>query len=165
MSTVQEAASLFGSGLDEGSDPFGSVVNPSSNSVQDSSPFSPQPPTSSTNTNTTLAQGKVATLNAHDYQPADDLFGGAPVDGADDIFGVGGASDSEWLGTGVANQDTGDTRGGYSDYSDHTDAGSLGAVNQSQGWSGYEQVQQQHYQSYNISECFLHGCDLVKQCL
>lgn len=155
MSTVQEAASLFGSGLDEGSDPFRSVVNPSSNPVQESSPFSPPPPTS-TNTNSTSVQGKVPTLNAHDYQPADDLFGGAPSDGTDDLFSAGGISDSDWLATGNANLDAGGTQGGYSDYSNHTHAGFSGTVNQSQGRPGYEQVQQQqHYQAYGNSGCYL----------
>lgn len=157
MSAVQEAASLFGSGPDEGLDPFGSVVNPPSNSVQDSSPFSPPPPTSSANTtyesNPGSVQGKVATSNAHDYKPVDDLFGGAPSDGTDELFGAGGVSDSNWLGTGDVNTDTSGTHGGgYTDYSNHTNAGTSGALNQDQGWSGYGQVQQQqHYQAYGTS--------------
>lgn len=157
MSTVQEAASLFGSGVDEDSDPFGSVVNSSLNPVQDSTPFFPPRPTSPNNTNHTLTQGQVTTPNAHDCQPADDLFGGAPVDDAGDLFGMEGVSDSEWLGTGNTdvNANTGNAQGEYSGYSDHTGAGSLGDENQSQGWSGYEQVQQQHDQAYGISECFL----------
>lgn len=156
MSTVQEAASLFGSGLDEGSDPFGSVVNTTSSSVQGSSPFSPLPPTSSTNTSPTFVQGKVATSNARDYQPADDLFNGTPLDGADDLFGAGGVSDSEWLGTQGVDVDAGDTQGGHSDYSKHPNTSSLGVVNQSQGRSGHEEVQQQHHQGYGTSECFPH---------
>ena len=161
MSTVQEAASLFGSGPDEGSDPFGSVVNTSSNSIQDSGPFSPPPPTSSTKTaydlNSSSVQGKVATSNAHDYKAADDLFGGAPSDGADDLFGAGGASDSDWFGTGDVNADASGTQGGgYTGYSDYTNTGSSGNVNQSQGWAGYGQQgqQQQHYQAYDTSEYF-----------
>lgn len=154
MSTVQEAASLFGSGQDEGSDPFGFAVNPSSGSVQESSPFSP-PPTS-TNTNSTSVQGKVTSSNTHDYQPADDLFGGAPLDGADDPFGAGGTSESDWLATG--NADAGGTQGEYSDYSNYANADSSGTINQSQGWPGYEQPQQQQpYQAYGNSEyslCF-----------
>lgn len=147
MSEVQEAASLFGSGQDEGSDPFGYVVNPSSNSVQESSPFFP-PPTS-TNTNSTSVQGEVTSLNTHDYQPADNLFGGEPSDDADDLFGAGGTPESDWLATGSANADAGGTQGEYSDYSSHANAGSLGTIGQSQGWSGNEQPQQQQpYQAY-----------------
>ncbi|KAF9652872.1 hypothetical protein BDM02DRAFT_3108502 [Thelephora ganbajun] len=156
MSTVQEAASLFGSGLDEGLDPFGSVVNSSPNSVQDSSPFSPSPPTSSKNTthdlNSSSVQGKVVTSNAHDYKAVDDLFGGAPSNGADDLFGVGGVSDSDWLATRDVNTDaSADTQGGgYSGYSNYTNVGSLGTTSQSQDLSGYEQVQQQQlYQAYS----------------
>lgn len=156
MSTVQEAASLFGSGLDEGSDPFGSVVNYSSNSAQDLSPFSQQHSASSMNTGPTLAQGKVATLNTHDCQPADDLFSGTPVDDADNLFGAGGAPDSEWLATGDANTDAGDTQGRYSEYSNHTNASSLAVVNESQGFSGYRQVQQERYQTYGTSERIPH---------
>jgi len=162
MSTVQEAASLFGSGPDEGSDPFGYVVNTSSNSAQDSSPFSPPPSTSSTKTtydsNSSSVQGKVAISNAHDYKAADDLFGGAPSDGADDLFGAGGVSDSNWFGTGDVNADASGTQGGgYTGYSNYANAGSLGAATQSQGWSGYGQgQQQQHYQAYGTSEYFPH---------
>lgn len=157
MSTVQEAASLFGSGPDEDSDPFGSVVT-SSNSAEDPDPFSP-PPTSSPNTtydqNSASVQGKVAPSNAHDDKAVDELFGGAPSDGADDLFGMGGVSGSDWLGTGDVNTDASVTQGGgYSDYSYHTNAGSSGAINQSQGWPEYGQVQQQqqHYQTYGTSE-------------
>jgi len=163
MSTVQEAASLFGSGPDEGSDPFGYVVNTSSNSAQDSSPFSPPPSTSSTGTtcdsNSSSVQGKFATSNAHDYKAADDLFGGAPSDGADDPFGAGGVSDSDWFGTGDANADASGTQGGgYTGYSNYTSTSSSDAVNQSQGWSGYGQgqQQQQHYQAYGTSEHLTH---------
>lgn len=154
MSTVQEAASLFGSGPDENSDPFGSVVT--SNEAQDPSPFSP-PPTSSTNTthdsNSAFVRGKVAPSNAHDDKAVDVLFGGAPSDGADGLFGMGGVSDSDWLGTGDVNTDASVTQGGgHSDYSYHTNAGSSGAVNQSQGWPEYGQVQQQqHYQAHGTS--------------
>jgi len=154
MSTVQEAASLFGSGPDEGSDPFGSAVNPPSNSAQDSGPFSPPPPTSSTSTtygsNHGSLQGKVTTSNAYDYKPADDLFGGAPSDGTDDLFGAGEVSDSNWLGTGDANVDASSTQGeGYTDHSNHQNAGISGTVTQGQGWSGYGQNQQQQpYQAY-----------------
>jgi hypothetical protein len=131
MSTVQEAASLFGSGPDEGSDPFGSVVNPPSNSVQDTSPFSPPPPTSSTKTtydsNSSSVQGKVSNSNPHDYKAVDDLFGGAPSDGADDLFGAGGAPDSDWFGTGDVNADVSGTQGGgYTGYSDYTNTRFLG---------------------------------------
>lgn len=153
MSTVQEAASLFGSGSDEGSDPFGSVVNPSSNSVQDSSPFSPPPPTSSTKTahdpNSSSVQGKVATSNTHDCKATDDLFGGTPSDGADELFVAGGVPDSNWYGTGDANADVSDTRGEYTTYPKHTNADPPGAVNQGQSWPGYGQgQQQQHYHAY-----------------
>ena len=159
MSTVQEAASLFSSGPDEGSDPFGSVVTSSSNPVQDSSPFSPPPPTSSTNpaygSNSSSVQGRVAISNAHDYKPVDDLFGGAHSGGADDLFEAG-ASGSDWLGTGDVNADMGGTQGVYSGYSNQTNAGYTGAVNHDQGWSGYEHVQQQqqHYQPYGTSAHF-----------
>lgn len=163
MSTVQEAASLFGSGPDEGSDPFGYVVNTSSNSAQDSSPFSPPPSTSSTKTtydlNSSSVQRKVATSNAHDYKAADDLFGSAPSDGADDLFGTGGVSNSDWFGNEDVNADTSGTQeGGYTGYSNHANTGSSGAVNQSQGWLGYGQgqQQQQHYQAYGTSEYLTH---------
>lgn len=158
---MQEAASLFGSGPDEGLDPFGSVVNTPSNSAQDTNPFSP-PPTSSTkatyDSNSSSVQGKVATSNAHDYKATDDLFGGAPSDGTDDLFGVGGVSDSDWFGTGDVNVDAGGARGGgYTGYSNYTNTGSSGVVNQGQGWSGYEQgQQQQHHQTYGTSEYFPH---------
>lgn len=160
MSTVQEAASLFGLGPDEGSDPFGYIPNPSSNSAQDSSPFSPPPPTSSTKTtcdpNSSSVQGNAATSDAHDYKAADDLFGGAPSDGAGDLFGAGGVSNSDWFGTGDVNADAGGTQGGgYTDSPNHTNPGSSGAVNQIQGWSEYRQ-QQQHYQAYGTGELFLH---------
>lgn len=160
MSTVQEAASLFGSSPDEGSDPFVSVLT--SNSVQNSGPFSP-PPTSSSNaaydSNSSSVQGKVATTNAHDYKATDDLFGGIPSDGADDLFGAGGASGSDWLGTGDVNADAGGTQGGYSDYSNYTNAGSSATFDQSQSWSGYEQAQQQqHYQAYGTCEQFPYPC-------
>jgi len=158
MSTVQEAASLFGSGSDEGSDPFVSVVTSSSDPAQDSSPFSP-PPTSSTNTaydsNPSSVQGKVVTSSAHDYKPVDDLFGGAPLDGADDPFGAGGTSGSDWLVAGDVNADTGGAQGEYSDHSDQTNTGPSNASDQNQGWSGYgQQVQQQHYQAYGTSKHF-----------
>ena len=166
MSTVQEAASLFGSGPDEGSDPFVSVV--SSNSVQDSNPFSPPPPTSLTSTTYDSVQGKVVTSNTHDYKAVDDLFGGVPSNGPDDLFGAGGVPSSDWLGTGDASTDAGGMQGGHSDYSNYTNTGSSGAFNQSQGWSEYEQVQQQqHYQVYGNSGCFLylHNYDLANQCI
>lgn len=152
MSTVQEAASLFGSGSDEGSDPFGSVVNPSSNSVQDSNPFSP-PPTSLTKTahdsNSSSVQGKVVTSNVHDYKATDDLFGGAPSDGADELFVTDGVPDSDWCGAGDVNADVSGTQGGYTSYPNHTSTDTSGAVNQGQGWSGYGQgQQQQHYHAY-----------------
>lgn len=154
MSTVQEAASLFGSGSDEGSDPFVSVVT-SPGSVQDPNPF-PPPPTSSTdttyNSNSSSVQGKVVTSNAHDYKAVDDLFGGVPSDGAYDPFGAGGGSGSDWPVTGDTNTDASGTQGGYSDYSNHTNTGSSGAFDQSQDWSGYGQVQQQqHYQAFSTS--------------
>ena len=161
MSTVQEAASLFGSGSDEGSDPFVSVVNSSSDSAQDSTPFSP-PPTSSTNTaydpNPSSVQGKVVISGAHDYKPVDDLFGGAPSDGADDPFGGGGASGSDWLVTGDVNADASGTQGEYSDYSNQTNTDPSNTFDQNQGWSGYGQVQQQqqHYPAYSTSEHFSH---------
>ena len=145
MSTVQEAASLFGSGLDEGSDPFGSVANPSPNSTQGSSPFPPPPPTSSTNTS---VRERITASSTHDHQPADDLFCGAPTETTDDLFGAGGLSDSNWLGTGV------DTGGAQDGYSDSSNAGPSGVTGQGQGWVGYEHVQQdQHYQAYPNSEC------------
>jgi len=161
MSTVQEAASLFGSGPDESSDPFGSVVNPSPNSVQDSGPLSPLPPTSSTNTtyesNSSSIQGNAAISNAHDCKPADDLFGGVPSDGADDLFGSGGVPGSDWLGAGDVNAEAGGTQGGYSDYPSGTNIGSSGAFDQSQDRSGYGQVQQQqHYQAHGTGECSPH---------
>lgn len=161
MSMVQEAASLFGSGPDEGPDPFGSVVNTSSNLVQDSSPFSP-PPTSSTKTtydpNSSSVQGKVSTSNTHDYKAADNLFGGAPSDGTDDLFGASVVSDSDWFGTGDVNADASGTQGGgYTDYSNYMNNGSSGATHQNQDWSGYGQgQQQQHYQAYGTSQYFLH---------
>ena len=167
MSTVQEAASLFGSGSDEGSDPFVSAVNSSSDPAQDSTPFSP-PPTSSTNTahdsNPSSVQGKVVTSGAQDYKPVDDLFGGAPLDGADDPFGGGEVSGSDWLVTGDVNADATGTQGGYSDYSNQTNTAPPEAFDQSQGWPAYGQVQQQqqqpqpqqqHYQAYGTSEHFL----------
>lgn len=166
MSTVQEASSLFGSGQDEGSDPFGSVANPPSNLVHDSNPFSPPPTPSSTKTNSTSVQGEVTTSDAHDYQPTDDLFGGAPSEGADDLFGAGSALDSNWLGSGGTDTDASRTQGGYSDYSSYTNAGSSGAVDPSQGLSGYEQVQQQqHYHAYGDSEffCVSTACGLANQ--
>ena len=161
MSTVQEAASLFGSGSDEGTDPFVSVVNSSSDPTQGSTPFSP-PPTSSTNTaynpNPSSVQGKVVNSGAHDYKPVDDLFGGAPSDGADDPFSGGEASSSDWLVSGDVNADASGTRGEYSEYSNQTNAGSSNAFDQTQGWPGYGQVeqQQQYYQTYGTSECFSH---------
>lgn len=150
---MQEAASLFGSGLDEGSDPFGSMVNPSSNSVQDSSPFFPHPSTSSTKTvhdsNSSSVQGKVATSNAHDCKATDDLFGGAPSDGADELFVAGEVSDSDWYGTGDANADVSGAQGGYMTYPNHTNTDPPGAANQDQNWPGYGQgQQQQHYHAY-----------------
>ena len=158
MSTVQEAASLFGSGSDEGSDPFVSVVTSSSDPVQDSSPFSP-PPTSSATTahdsNPSSVQGKVVTSGAQDYKPVDDLFGGAPSDGADDPFGGGDVSGSDWLVAGDVGGDASGTQGGYSDYSNQTNAGSSDTFGQNQDWSEYGQVQQQpqqHYQAYGTSE-------------
>ena len=171
MGTVQEAASLFGSGPDEGSDPFVSAVT-SSDSAQDSSPFSP-PSTSSTNTTydpkSGPVQGNVAASNAHGYKAVDDLFGGAPSDGVDDPFGAGGASGSDWLGTGDVNAaDASGTQGGYSDYSNHTNTTSSGAFKQRQGLPGYGQAQQQqHHQAYGTSGFFRtpRGYDFIKQCL
>ena len=152
MSTVQEAASLFGSGLDEGLDPFGSVLDSSVNPAQNPNPLPQTSPAPSTNLNATSTQGKVPTSNAHDYRPADDLFSGTLADGTDGLFGAGGASDSEWLGTENANADPCDTQGGYSDYSNNTNAGSFGVVNQTQGWSGYEQVEHHQYQAYGAGK-------------
>ena len=69
--------------------PFGTFPAVRSLFPDSAQDFSP-PPTSSTNMaydpNPSSAQGKVVASGAHDYKPVDDLFGGAPLDGADDPF-------------------------------------------------------------------------------